>query len=444
MSSALDITRNIVSLLAVGFGALALFCGPGAMPALAQDCGELVQQIPGWGTDFGVSLDIDGDTMVIAAFKDIRVYTRVGADGPWELEATLDPEDDDNPFGLGRYARIDRERILVQGQSSRVYVFERQAVGTWKRVATMLPPDGEIGSVMGDGLALAGDVAVFAEIKLGGIPVKVHEYQRQEDGTWMFMTTLPQPDPPPSNDYATSIAYEDGTLVAGDGLKNRIYVFERDGDGAWTQVQTIEDLPLDDNAFMIAMSSGRIAARVSTSPAQVGVFSRDADGMFVLDQAVEGTDVQFFDNFGYSLAMQGDLLVVGAWWTDAPGAQDSGAVYVFARESDGVWRERTRVTPPEPQHLDYVGQNLAIDGGTLVTTKSTFNLSALVFDVSTCDEPAHCPADCNDDGAVNIFDFLCFQGLVSTGDPKADCTGNGAVNIFDFLCFQGLVTQGCP
>jgi hypothetical protein len=56
---------------------------------------------------------------------------------------------------------------------------------------------------------------------------------------------------------------------------------------------------------------------------------------------------------------------------------------------------------------------------------------------------AACYADCNADGALNIFDFLCFQGKVTTGDPTADCNGDGSINIFDFLCFQGAVTQGC-
>jgi probable HAF family extracellular repeat protein len=58
-------------------------------------------------------------------------------------------------------------------------------------------------------------------------------------------------------------------------------------------------------------------------------------------------------------------------------------------------------------------------------------------------EAQSCYADCNDDGSVNIFDFLCFQGLVTTADPAADCNADGSVNIFDFLCFQGHVTQGC-
>jgi hypothetical protein len=54
-----------------------------------------------------------------------------------------------------------------------------------------------------------------------------------------------------------------------------------------------------------------------------------------------------------------------------------------------------------------------------------------------------CPADCTDDGEVNILDFLCFHGLASTGDPAADCNEDGFIDVFDFLCFQGLAAQGC-
>jgi glucose/arabinose dehydrogenase len=58
-----------------------------------------------------------------------------------------------------------------------------------------------------------------------------------------------------------------------------------------------------------------------------------------------------------------------------------------------------------------------------------------------CPEP--CFADCNEDGSVNIFDFLCFQGKVTNGDISADCNGDSMLNIFDFLCMQGKVTEGC-
>jgi hypothetical protein len=55
-----------------------------------------------------------------------------------------------------------------------------------------------------------------------------------------------------------------------------------------------------------------------------------------------------------------------------------------------------------------------------------------------------CAADCNGDGALNILDFVCFQGLFLAGDPSADCDGNGALNILDFVCFQGAFQAPLP
>ena len=57
---------------------------------------------------------------------------------------------------------------------------------------------------------------------------------------------------------------------------------------------------------------------------------------------------------------------------------------------------------------------------------------------------APCYADCDGSGALDIFDFLCFQNAFSTGDFYADCDDDGQLNIFDFLCFQNAFVTGCP
>ena len=54
-----------------------------------------------------------------------------------------------------------------------------------------------------------------------------------------------------------------------------------------------------------------------------------------------------------------------------------------------------------------------------------------------------CGADCNGDGALNILDFVCFQGEWQGQTGAGDCDGNGAFNILDFVCFQGLFVAGC-
>jgi len=55
-----------------------------------------------------------------------------------------------------------------------------------------------------------------------------------------------------------------------------------------------------------------------------------------------------------------------------------------------------------------------------------------------------CYPDCDGNGALDIFDFLCFQDAFVTMDPYADCDGSGTLDVFDFLCFQDAITLGCP
>jgi hypothetical protein len=54
-----------------------------------------------------------------------------------------------------------------------------------------------------------------------------------------------------------------------------------------------------------------------------------------------------------------------------------------------------------------------------------------------------CYADCTGDGALDLFDFLCFQNdFVAEGD-YSDCEDNDAHDLFDFLCYQNAFVAGC-
>jgi hypothetical protein len=55
-----------------------------------------------------------------------------------------------------------------------------------------------------------------------------------------------------------------------------------------------------------------------------------------------------------------------------------------------------------------------------------------------------CYADCDSSGALDFFDFLCFQNAFAAGESYADCDESGSLDFFDFLCFQNEFAAGCP
>lgn len=57
--------------------------------------------------------------------------------------------------------------------------------------------------------------------------------------------------------------------------------------------------------------------------------------------------------------------------------------------------------------------------------------------------PTACPADIDDDGAVNFFDYLDFVDDFSNGVSTADFNNDGAVDFFDYLDFVDAFSIGC-
>jgi hypothetical protein len=55
-----------------------------------------------------------------------------------------------------------------------------------------------------------------------------------------------------------------------------------------------------------------------------------------------------------------------------------------------------------------------------------------------------CYADCDQNSALNVDDFICFINAFATQDPYADCDQNATLNVDDFICFINAFALGCP
>ncbi len=68
----------------------------------------------------------------------------------------------------------------------------------------------------------------------------------------------------------------------------------------------------------------------------------------------------------------------------------------------------------------------------------------LVYSLGLGDGGVSCYPDCNQDAALTVSDFGCFQTKFVTGGPYADCDGSGSLTVSDFGCFQTSFVLGCP
>ncbi len=80
---------------------------------------------------------------------------------------------------------------------------------------------------------------------------------------------------------------------------------------------------------------------------------------------VKSSNTQAGFRFGYSVAISGHTMVVGARFEDEPLAARAGAVYVFVRRQ-GVWSQQARLVASNVDENDWFGLSVAIYGNTLV------------------------------------------------------------------------------
>jgi trimeric autotransporter adhesin len=112
-------------------------------------------------------------------------------------------------------------------------------------------------------------------------------------------------------------------------------------------------------------------------------------------------------------------------WIEAAGGVDG---FVYALEPaphEGVWSL-------------VVGGYFQTAGGGTSGSVASQNIARLIGCAAVC------YPDCDSDGDLTFFDFLCFQNEFAAQTPYADCDGSGAHDFFDFLCFQNAFAAGCP
>ncbi|MEZ6317747.1 MAG: GC-type dockerin domain-anchored protein [Phycisphaerales bacterium] len=182
----------------------------------------------------------------------------------------------------------------------------------------------------------------------------------------------------------------DGDIVVGIGHDNTIYTFDVSTGQQIASFQVIEHTNTE-TVHAMALQGGRLAVGVGYGDGAVV----DSGVVYLFDPT---TGEQLFKmyaddgeagvSFGVHVAMEGDLVAVGAQQDDDAGT-NAGAVYLF--------------------------------------------------DLGPCNA-----ADLTGGGMLNLDDVNLFAMFFIAQDPRADVDGNGVLNLDDVNTFAIAFTAGCP
>jgi hypothetical protein len=238
-------------------------------------------------------------------------------------------------------------------------------------------------------------------------------------------------------------AYLDDGAVGSDS--GAAYVYVKEASGWVEQAKLYAPTPRAFGWFgwSVAISGDRIVVGsrygggASGNEGLVDVFVRSGSA-WTLEGALAPTGSAPSDVFGYSVAISGDTVAVGAPWHDSYG-QDAGAIYVFSR-SGGVWSQDARLSAADAAAGDRLGHSVAVYGETVMAGAPwhdhgvTDGGAAYVFtraagEWSTSTELSHPVLGAGDNlgYSVALSDSAAVAGL-----PFADGSGtdSGAVDVF--------------
>ena len=160
------------------------------------------------------------------------------------------------------------------------------------------------------------------------------------------------------------------------------------------------------------MISGTQTDNLATDSGAAYIFSRDGLGLWLQRAYVKPSVVGQGDNFGASVAISNDgfTLAVGATQEDSSSfgvagdlndnsLTDSGAVYLFWRDQQGMWAPQVFAKASNPGQSDYFGHRVALaaDGDTLAVGAIRESSAATGVDGVQTDDSA------NAAGAVYVF-----------------------------------------
>jgi hypothetical protein len=342
------------------------------------------------GDDFGVSVAISGNTAIVGNENGNSgqgaAYVFMLSGSAWNLQQEITAADGAVGDNLGVSVAIDLDTAVIgatghavggQAGLGAAYVFTRNGV-TWTQQQELT-----VGQTtdFGTSVAIGGNTVVVGNFDdaVGDNFEQGTAYVFMRTGsTWSQQQKLTAADGAATDQFGTSVAIGGNTIVVGavqheeDNLGQNeggaAYVYTLSG-ATWTQQQELsaadegnddfgQSVALDGNVLVVGAEFHKVGNNFGQGAAYV--FMRNGT-TWNQQQELTANDGAAFDGFGGSVAIEGNLLVVGANQHSVVGNANQGAACVYTF-SGSTWSQLQEITAADGAVNDNFGKAVALSG----------------------------------------------------------------------------------
>ncbi len=368
---------------------------------------------------FGWAVAIDGDHAIVGANRDdgyrgsAYIFVRNGSTWTQQQKlVALDGSVDDN-FGwsvaidgdiavVGSF--LDDSPVTDQGS---VYVFVRNGE-SWSQQQKLVAGDGAANDQFGGSVSVSGDTLAVGAAGSSSSRGAAYVFVRS-GSSWIQQQKLTAVDGIANEEFGTSVSIDGDTLVVGspgdEAARGTAFVFSQSA-GTWSFQQKItatDGSPLDQFGASLDISASTIA--VGSVNNMTGGAGRGAvyvytseNGSWVQQQKLAAPDGDGNDQYGGSVGISGNRIIVGACGDDIGSGSDVGSAYVYSRNGS-AWTLSQKLTPANGSEGDFLGNSVAIDGRYTI-------IGSYLDDVAAADS-----------GSAYIFDDPDLAGPTPTPTP---------------------------
>ncbi len=322
---------------------------------------KIIASDPAAGEEFGRAVAISGDTIVVGADGDNNfagaayIFQRNnGGAGNWGEVKKIIASDNSGPDLFGISVTISGDTVVVgasnkDGARGQAYVYQRNLGGAdnWGEVRKLLATDGEANDNFGISVAVSGSTVVAGAYGDDSGKGSAWIFQKDNGGAdnWGWVKKLSVSGGSAFESFGISVAVSNDTVAVGESGANinrgAAYIFQKNNGGPdnWGLVKKLlaSDGAANDYLGISVAVSGDTVVTGAYGDSDQGpesgsayVFERNQGGADNWGQTnkLTASDGHQFYNFGYSVAVSGAVITIGA-----PGdATRKGSAYIFASQ----------------------------------------------------------------------------------------------------------------